>query len=318
MFLLATNKRDITTDFIVAELRRRSLPFERLNTEDLGRATARFRPQEGSWEFELNGRRIALDEVTAAYYRRPGIPLPSAHAATEAAQDYCVEEWSAVLRSIWNRLEGRWLNSPFEILRAEDKPRQLTEAAAVGFRLPDTLVTNDFEAADAFIGRAPTIGKPLRKALVEAGQGDAVLFTSRVEPLVEEDRPGMSMAPVIFQREVVKDHDVRVTVVGTSIFAVAIHSQGREETSVDWRKGARPDLLHEIIDLPPEVEARCIALARRLGLTYGAIDLILDQQGEFWFLEINPNGQWAWIEHRTGAPVAAAIVDRLIEIAGRK
>lgn len=317
MILLATNKRDVTTDFVVAELQKRALPFERLNTEDIGLAVTRFRPLEGGWRFELHGRSIALDDITAAYYRRPGVPMPPASAGTEPDRDYCVEEWSAVLRSVWNQLDGRWLNSPFEILRAEDKPRQLSEAAAVGFRLPDTLLTNDYEAAKAFVAEAPTIGKPLRKALVEGDAGDAVLFTSRVDPLVEEDRQAVSMAPVIFQREIAKSCDVRVTVVGKLVFAVAIHSQSREETSVDWRKGARPDLLHEIIDLPPETKARCVALTERLNLSYGAIDLILDRNGEHWFLEINPNGQWAWIEHRTGAPIAAAIVDRLIEIGAR-
>jgi glutathione synthase/RimK-type ligase-like ATP-grasp enzyme len=102
-----------------------------------------------------------------------------------------------------------------------------------------------------------------------------------------------------------------VTVVGQKTFVVAIHSQDTEETQIDWRKGSNISLEHTVIDLPDDVRSRCISLVERLGLRFGAIDLIRDRSGDFWFLEINPNGQWAWIERRTGLPITAAIVDEL-------
>mgnify|MGYP003641848478 CR=1 FL=1 len=314
MFLLATNKRDITTDFIVLELERRGLPFLRLNTEELAGARIRLRPQGlRFWEFEVDGTVFNLDAVQAGYYRRPQSPLPPSATLSPLVQSYCVDEWSAVLRSLWNALEGKWLNSPFAILRAEDKPRQLREALALGFDVPDTLISNDFECASAFVDEAPSIGKPLRRALVEQGGHGEVLFTSRISGLQHGDAEAVAIAPVIYQREVVKACDVRVTVVGDRIFATAIHSQSTDETSVDWRKGARPDLAHEAIELPDSVQRLCLSLTRRLDLSFGAIDLVLDTAGRYWFLEINPNGQWAWIERRTGMPIASAIVDCLVE-----
>jgi glutathione synthase/RimK-type ligase-like ATP-grasp enzyme len=113
------------------------------------------------------------------------------------------------------------------------------------------------------------------------------------------------------QSEILKQYDVRVTVVGERVFATAIWSQDNEETITDWRKGSRPDLRHEKIVLDQRVERQCVKLVQRLGLRYGAIDLVCDQSGKLWFLEINPNGQWAWIENLTGYPIAAAIVDEL-------
>jgi glutathione synthase/RimK-type ligase-like ATP-grasp enzyme len=65
------------------------------------------------------------------------------------------------------------------------------------------------------------------------------------------------------------------------------------------------------MELPVDVASACISVTRDLGLRFAAIDLIEDPDGRFWFLEANPNGQWAWIEQRTGAPVSAAIVDAL-------
>lgn len=315
MILLVTNKRDITTDFIVLELRRRGLRFHRLNSEDLPLAALRFEPgAEQGWEIHVEEGVLALRDVCAAYYRRPGAPEPTA-ADDEATRDYLANEWSAVTRALWNSLEGRWLNSPFAILRAEDKPRQLTLAASLGFDIPDTLISNDFEMVSRFVAAGDAIGKPLRHSLVERGEAGEVLFTARLDPLKPMDREAVSLAPVIYQREVRKAYDIRATVIGDQVFAAAIHSQEHRDTEVDWRSGTRLDLHHEAIELPPAVVEKCLALTNALDLRYGAIDLIADQAGRHWFLEINPNGQWAWIERRAGLPLAAAIVDELVAIA---
>jgi glutathione synthase/RimK-type ligase-like ATP-grasp enzyme len=59
------------------------------------------------------------------------------------------------------------------------------------------------------------------------------------------------------------------------------------------------------------MERRCIALIERLGLNNGAIDLILTPDGRHVFLEVNPTGQWQWIDHLTGLPIANAVCDFL-------
>jgi glutathione synthase/RimK-type ligase-like ATP-grasp enzyme len=315
VILLVTNKRDLTTDFIVVELQRRARAFHRLNTESLPQTMVRFDPRAGhGWEIETPDVILRLDDVEAAYYRRPGAPEPVS-AKDEATTKYLTDEWSAVTKALWNALEGRWLSSPFAILRAEDKPRQLTLASRLGLDVPDTLISNDFATVSAFVADGEAIGKPLRHSLVERGEVGEVLFTARLDPLKPMDQTAVSLAPVIYQREVRKAYDVRATVIGDRVFAAAIHSQDHDETKVDWRSGTRLDLRHEAIELPAAIAYKCLALTKRLDLRYGAIDLIADQDGRYWFLEINPNGQWAWIERRTGLPLAAAIVDELEAIA---
>lgn len=314
MILIATNQRDITSDFIVAELRKRALPFYRLNSENLPAATVRFDPYpDKGWEIDLDGKALRLHEVKAACYRRPGVPAPEP-TSDAATREYRAGEWSAITRSLWNALEGRWLNSPFAILRAEDKPRQLALALSLGFDVPETLVSNDFDAAQPFLAARNVVGKPLRHSLIERGDAGDVLFTARLDPLTYEDRGAVRAAPVIYQREVKKVADIRATVIGDRVFAAAIHSQAHKETEVDWRSGTRLDIDHQAVELPRPVVDRCLALTRALCLRFGAIDLIEDAEGQHWFLEINPNGQWAWIERRTGLPLAAAIVDELVSI----
>jgi glutathione synthase/RimK-type ligase-like ATP-grasp enzyme len=313
--LLATNKRDITTDFVVLELRRRNIPFLRLNTEDLPQNAVTFEPTAvDGWQLTRDDQTHRLSSFSAGYYRRPSTPIPAAAITDPVAQEYCVSEWSAVLRSLWNALDGRWLNSPFAILRAEDKPKQLAVAASLGFHIPETIVTNDQQAAIRFADRHSIIGKPLRQALLERGETGEVIFTSRLSRADLEEGAAVSLAPCILQREVTKKCDVRVTIVGQNVFAVAIGSQATADTATDWRKGSNPDLSHEVIYLPADIVERCVALTQLLDISFGAIDLVLDKADNYWFLEINPNGQWAWIERRTGLPITAAIVDALLEI----
>jgi glutathione synthase/RimK-type ligase-like ATP-grasp enzyme len=268
------------------------------------------------WSITTTDREIRGADVSAAYFRRPGTPQIDPAIAEPSERTYCGTEWSVLLKSLYLRLGSRWLNSPEAISRAEDKPRQLLLARSMGFEVPDTVVTNDPAVFEQMVAGPLCVAKPLRHALLE-GETDRVIFTSRVQRSVRRDSRAIAAAPMIVQREICKAADVRVTVVGDQVFPTLIHSQEEEEAEVDWRRGHGPELRHEATDLPSDVAMRCVRLVQELGLTFGAIDLVLDREGLYWFLEINPNGQWAWIETRTSQPIAAALVDQLEAIARR-
>ena len=69
--------------------------------------------------------------------------------------------------------------------------------------------------------------------------------------------------------------------------------------------------------MPIDIQEKCIQLTQRLGLNYSAIDLILDKKDQYFFLECNPNGQWAWFEVRLGFPLSRSIVN-LLKYKGEK
>lgn len=315
MFLLVTNRRDITTDFVVLELQRRGHAYCRLNTEAFASAVLNWRPPEACWGLCIEGQDLDLADVRAGYFRRPVLPEPPAGYDLDT-RVYAIGEWSAALKSLYGIIGRRWLNSPELIDQAEDKPRQLQLASTLGFDIPETLVTNDLEAARAFAADFCAIAKPLRHALIKQRDGDRIVFTSRVDFDSVRDPDVMRAMPIILQREIPKRLDIRVTVVGSQVFAASIDSQRDPETTVDWRRTATPDLPHAVHELPHSLSERCVALTAQLGLRFGAIDLVLDTAGRYWFLEINPNGQWGWIQTRTGHPIAEAIVTELEAIAG--
>lgn len=121
----------------------------------------------------------------------------------------------------------------------------------------------------------------------------------------------VSNCPVIIQSYIQKEFELRVTVVKDKVFACAIYSQSSERTREDWRRYDIPNTPHKIYKLPKQIEQKCVDIVKKLGLEFGCIDMIVTPGGEFIFLEINPNGQWLWIEHLTGLPIGDAISEEL-------
>ncbi|HKR89366.1 MAG TPA: hypothetical protein VJS38_14440 [Phenylobacterium sp.] len=182
---------------------------------------------------------MAGADITAAYFRRPGVPELDAAVLASDERAYCAVEWSALLKSLYQRIGRRWLSAPAAIAAAEDKPRQLLEAKRLGFAIADTVVTNDVVVFDAFLEGAGVVAKPLRQARLE-GATDRVMFTSRVEAAVARDARAIAAAPMILQREVLKAADIRVTVVGDEVFAAEIDSQALASVLHPRRRAAHP------------------------------------------------------------------------------
>lgn len=300
-------------DYIVRELRNRQVCHYRLNSEELPETMVILgNHSQDDWSIKAGDFEIRGSDIKSAYFRRPGIPQFEINPENIAQADYLKNEWNALLKNIYWRIGSRWLNAPACIFLGEDKPRQLIIARQIGFNVPISLITNDVDEVINYQKEYTLVAKPLKHALLE--DVDSVVFTSRVPKIDKSASNSIKQAPIIFQEEIKKIYDVRVTVVGNQVFSCAIDSQTSEESSVDWRKGSNIDLAHTVIELPDDVRNKCIEITRNFGLKFSAIDLILDVHNKYWFLEINPNGQWAWIENRTGLKLSKAIVDTLISI----
>ncbi|MEZ9575319.1 RimK family alpha-L-glutamate ligase [Vibrio sp. 10N.261.55.F4] len=275
MILLVTNKRDLTTDYVVRELKLRGVSYVRLNTETLNEHRCSIGYDSiDDWKIgDINGKK-----VTSAYFRRPCPTTTSHPTLTEGESEYLDMEWLSFLKSIYYRLDRKWLSSPTNIALAEDKPRQLLLASSLGFNVPQGIITNDVFTVMARTANENLIAKPLRQALLKE-KNESVVFTSQIPTLTPEYDESIGFAPSIYQQEISKKYDVRVTVVGDKVFPVAIWSQTSEKTKVDWRQGGRIDLLHEHIDIPDDLKMKCIRLVRSLNLRFGAIDLVCDLDG---------------------------------------
>jgi hypothetical protein len=96
------------------------------------------------------------------------------------------------------------------------------------------------------------------------------------------------------------------------VFAIEIHSQQSEKTKHDWRHYDFDKVAHCVHELPDRVRNQCLALVQALDLRFGAIELIVTPNNEYVFLEINPTGQYQWLEALTDLPITDSIVELLI------
>lgn len=213
-------------------------------------------------------------------------------------------------------LEGaRWVNPIRPMVRAESKLLQLDRAAGLGWTLPPTLVTNEPDEVRRFF--ADQDGRVVTKLLGALSQtmnatGD-FMYTSRVREADLDALDSLRLCPQIFQREIEKARELRIVVVGDRLFTGSIDARGTARGEVDWRR-LRPGEggAWHAEELPPDVAERTLALARALDLVYAAIDVIVTPEGEAVFLEVNPAGEWGWLQRDLGLPIAEALADELL------
>jgi len=117
-----------------------------------------------------------------------------------------------------------------------------------------------------------------------------------------------------FQENVPKALELRITIVGQRVFTAAVNSQIFQGATYDWRKQGRTlKDAWQAYDLPPDVEKKLLQLMAEFGLNYGAIDMIVTPDGEYVFLEINPVGEFFWLEiFSPHFPISQAIAEILL------
>ena len=309
--LIVTHWFDPTADLVIEELGRRSVPLVRFDAADFPQCltfNATLGPNDWHGTIKVRDRSVDLGEVSGIYFRRPtkfdfgSLPPDTAQWALSEARI----GFGGVLMT-----SDRWLNHPHRNGYAEFKPVQLAEASRVGLSIPETIITNDPEEARAF---AESVGeiiyKPMSSAVLPEGAAQgSMLYASLVSPSDLAASDGIASTAHMFQKRVKHDYAIRLTVVDENMLAVAIHAHS-DAAALDWRSDYNA-LTYEVIDIPPSVRHRVSKLMKALHLRFGALDFLYDPDRGWIFLEINPNGQWAWIEQATGLPISSAIADAL-------
>lgn len=310
--LLITEQFEPTADCLLAELRRRGVPCLRWNLDQFPSGSSlTYRACDGHFgaKISTDGRELDLGSVGSIWCRslRPsGFP----GGMNEEDRRFAQEEAQRALDALMTTMKVLWINHPHCHARANSKPAQLCVAHQVGLDIPPTVLTNDPGEAREFVVRSAgdTVYKAHSQSLnLESGKA---LYTGLLTEKELDKLDLIRVSPGIFQQFVAKAYEVRATVVGPRIFCGKINSQASVETKIDWRH--KPfDIEQEPIKLPPDVEARIHALMQVFGLSYGAFDFIVTPEGRHVFLEVNPAGQYLWVEAKTKLPITAALVDML-------
>ena len=263
--------------------------------------------QDDSIKIEIDNSRYLLctKSLRSIYFRAPVFLRPTGKA-------YNVEEqlkrsqWSAFIRNLIIFDNALWINHPVAIYRAENKLYQLKIAKRCGFSVPETHVGNSLPLH--IIPENMYIVKSLDTALFYDGGNEMFTYSTMIDGR-ELLGAEIAMAPIILQEYLQSKTDLRVTVIGNHIFSVSITKQGKSLVG-DWRKSNKDNLDYKPIELPQIIKEQIMLYMKTLDLSFGGIDLA--QVGDlYYFIEVNPTGEWGWLVSSTGIPIDKAIVEHM-------
>ena len=308
MLLLVTNKNDFAVDFMITKLNEKKLPNLRLNpTEilDFGYDIL-FSGDNPHKIIRKESTDINLNEIQSIWYRRAVSPSVDLAGYSAGENNFISGEIKHLIEGLLLSLKAKWINPLDAVYLGERKLYQLEIASKIGFTVPRSIVTNDYNKAIHFFEQTDgsVICKPIFHGLLYDRNDVFAIHTNRVTR-EDLDELNKSQVPIYLQHEITRECDLRVTVVGKDVYAVEIRHE--VEKTPDWRVKDQK-VTQRVAEIPCHIKDNIFKLMAALNLEYGAIDLIKDRNGNYIFLEINPAGEWAWLENDLGLPISDSFI----------
>lgn len=307
MILILAGREDVHARRVGNLVQERGQAVRIVDCADFGEgACLSYSPGKRANAKARNGEYIDFESVQSVWYRRPRYSQIGQGIEEPAVRSFCRQEWTILLDGLFLGSQARFIN-PLLAEFAAVKPRQLQVAASIGLNVPETLITNDPDEASAFIEWHK--GKVVHKAMASPKDRllDTRMWSGDDMPLMFET---LKLAPTMFQSLVRGPADVRVTVVGDRLFAAKIDT-ARGNAGLDSRLDM--DAPFEEYVLPWRLEGQLRSFMADMGLVYGTVDLKISDEGEYFFLEVNPQGQFLYVEILTGMPISEAMAELLAD-----
>jgi len=295
---------------VTSNLERMGAQFALLNQRASPRCQLWFEVNDGeiSGELQIAERTYPLQEFTAVYPRLMDdrfLPELSDELPDSPLRQHCRSFHDTLMR--WMEIAPALvINRCAPMASNSSKPYQAQLIRAQGFRVPETLITNEPELVREFRAKH---GRVIYKSI------SAV--RSIVQELNDEDERRLERirwCPVQFQA-FVEGTNLRVHTVGGEAFATAVRSE-----ATDYRYAARqagePAELREVT-LSSELSEKCVRLSQALGLEFAGIDLKVTPEDEVYCFEVNPCPAFSYYEANTGQPISAAVARRLASASAR-
>ncbi|MCC8199662.1 MAG: hypothetical protein LIP06_14145 [Tannerellaceae bacterium] len=304
--LIVSNLHDFSTDLVCAELNSLQTNYLRINRDEFKTYKIAFNPIKAELTVEIKNVTFKINstKLKSIYYRAPTFLREVFVSEITEEEQLERTQWAAFIRSLVVFENATWFNNPSYIYKAEIKSYQLYTASNIGFNVPETVVTNYITPTDY---HQKVAIKSIDTALVSNKEEEGFVYTNIYS--VEELENAHYTSPFFIQEALIPKVDIRVTVIKNTVIGIDI--RGDKLLEEDWRK-YKYNLNYNIISLPTDIELKCIQLLEKLNLNFGAIDLVL-MDNQYYFIEINPTGEWSWLQQNTGYKFDTLIAKSLIE-----
>lgn len=308
-YLIISSTLDYSTDLVCCELEKREKKYLRLNRDCFSDYKLIYDLEQGHLSVEVEGISYLIknEDLEAVFFRAP-VFIRSMSKLYSLQEQLQRTQWSSFIRNLSVFNKARWINHPFFTYGAENKLYQLKIAKECGLKVPKTFVGNE----------APRIIEP--DSIYAIKSIDTALFYENGQELFtytcmmkgkELLEAQLQDAPVIIQEYLQDKIDIRITIVGDLLYPVSI-TNNKKSILGDWRKLDKDCLEYIPIKLPEKLQSKIKNMMKLLNLNFGGMDLAMVGE-DYYFIEVNPTGEWGWLVTTTGIPIDKAIVEFLTE-----
>ena len=300
MFLIVSKAGDIDAHAIAWALNRIGCEALALSFGDLRPNISQLSASEADQVVKLRWGDKLLDvgKLQASWLRKPPSPLLS----SKASPDDSLFERGNYDETLNMHLNGvvhsfskfaPMINQPSHSIIANNKLYQLLGLDTPALQRPRTYIGSaKSEILEFFSGRETIVYKPLRHSVWLVNDGASVCGTSEISLDEISEISDDELMPGVFQEFILKDAEFRVIVFGDQLLSIEQKPLDEGKHSVDWRFVDKARFCCKIVNLPAHIREACISLVKSLSLDHASIDLAVDQDGVFYFLEANPFGQF--------------------------
>lgn len=307
MLLILSDKGDMSTNDVIDWLIQFNVPHIRLNGDESSEIELFTENDSSKSTFLIKTKNhcFSLKEITSFWYRRGGIPQFKIPASSiDQAFD---KEVSGKIKTYLN-LESQALYSfihslldkiPNKIGSSKtagvNKLHVLDKAQEFGLSVPRWCVSMKTKESIGFANRVggEVITKGVWESLIVSAETSGYSTYTEQINLSKLNTLPESHFPSMLQEKVNKKYEVRSFYLLGRFWSMAIFSQNDPQTSVDFRKYNDDNPNRNVpFKLPVATEKKLKKLMDFFNLETGSIDILVDEENHFIFLEINPVGQF--------------------------
>jgi glutathione synthase/RimK-type ligase-like ATP-grasp enzyme len=310
--LILSRIHDVEADIIGFELAKRGINYLRINAD--------YFPTEVCISLDLSSSNVtgnvhihnttlSINDIRLVWLRHFDLDAFQQMSDDPIDLKLVRTEWDTFVNSLSEIITCEWINEPSRVAKL-NKISQLRLAHEVGFSFPKTIISNDPNYVNAFrMQHESIICKSLKHHYVESTPGVLhEVYAYRLRS-IDHELSSIQYAPSIFQEYIDSSMEIRVTVVGDKVFSASLVNTRPFD---DWHRMGMQTVELRPHHLPDEVKKQCITFLKLSQLTYGAFDFLLKSTGEYVFLELNPVGDWHWVQLQTGLPIAQAVLRQIM------
>jgi glutathione synthase/RimK-type ligase-like ATP-grasp enzyme len=301
MLLIISNSLDETANYLCKHLSKFGLKYVRFDS-DFTPGTIEVEYSKESISLKIGNNIISPSQISNVWYRRPK-PINLSLGNNNRENDHINREFSQAIEGFFAHIpEHKWMNHPVNIVQASHKFEQLTRATDFGLTIPNSLVTQSSGSLKAFWKETngDIVIKPIASGYLEGTEEgkDSVIYTSVVQTHHFENLNQLVNCPSLFQEKIDKRIDIRINIIDGNIVACCLKKkdQKNDQQIVDIRRDNMHGVEYSLTKIPDKIQNALVTLIQSYKLRFAAIDMAVTKNDEWIFFEINPNGQWAWLD----------------------